>query len=127
MLLITKESLQFEVNPRVICIPITANAGSNAGDGGSITVVGDNNFGKIIINTGGNPGGHNIATIIFPATIGGSNVFVDIRPYSKNAFGLTCRAEGIDDISFELNCQSQLDPSDSYEFYYYRIPYNALP
>ena len=97
-----------------------ATLGTNAGTGASaqIDIKGDDTYGIITINTGDNPSGANVAAIAFSKSYGSDSLIIELRPYNRQAKGLICSAEAEDGTGFEINCSSELNDNDVYQFIY---------
>lgn len=101
-------------------IPPEAILGTNAGTGtaAQINIKGDSTYGLISISTGDNPSGQNICRIIFEPFYTTDNLIVELRPYNRQAMGVSVAAEAIEGNGFEINCSQELNDNDVYQFIY---------
>lgn len=111
--------MQINYTPYVLGInPPEVVPGTNAGVNGNISIVGDDSYGLITVNTGDNPYGQKICSVIFQQNQGTDNLIVEVMPYNRQAMIIGAAAEGTEGSGFELNTTQELNDNNVYQWTY---------
>lgn len=113
--------MQINFTPSVIGTnPPEATKGTNCGTGiaAQISIIGDDSYGLITVNTGDNPSGQKVCDISFQQNHGTDNLIIEVVPVNRQAFPVTIAAEAITGSGFELNASQELNDNDVYQWTY---------